>query len=169
MGGYSGRCLRVELAGGKIDSFQVPEKAQRTVIGGSGLGAWLFLQRVQPDVEPLSPENPLLILNGPLAGTGFPGSSRFAVCARSPLTGIWGEAAVGGNFGPALRQAGWDGIELAGAAAHPRTLVIDDGKAELRDASSLWGRDSYQTTRALKRSWARISGSSASARRGRTW
>jgi aldehyde:ferredoxin oxidoreductase len=134
MGGYSGRCLRVELAGGKIDSFQVPEQAQRAVIGGSGL----------------SPENPLLILNGPLAGTGFPGSSRFAVCARSPLTGLWGEAAVGGNFGPVLRQAGWDGIELAGAAAAPRTLVIDGDKAELRDASSLWGRDTYETTRALK-------------------
>jgi aldehyde:ferredoxin oxidoreductase len=150
MGGYSGRCLRVELAGGKIDSFQVPEKAQRAVIGGSGLGAWLFFERARPDVEPLSPENPLLILNGPLAGTGFPGSSRFAVCARSPLTGIWGEAAVGGNFGPALRQAGWDGIEFAGAASAPRTLVIDDGKVELRDASSLWGQDTYETTRALK-------------------
>jgi aldehyde:ferredoxin oxidoreductase len=65
------------------------------LIGGSGLGAWFFLHRSRPDVEPLSPENTLWILNGPLAGTGFPGSSRFTVCARSPLTGLGGEAAVG--------------------------------------------------------------------------
>ena len=57
---------------------------------------------------------------------------------------------MGGNFGPILRQAGWDGIELKAAAAAPGILVIDEGKAELRDASSLWGRDIYQTTRALK-------------------
>ena len=87
-------------------------------------------------MEPLSPENTLWILNGPLAGTGFPGSSRFTVCARSPLTGLWGEAAVGGNFGPVLRQAGWDGIELAGAAPAPGILVIDGDRAELRDGSA---------------------------------
>jgi len=150
MDGYAGRLLSVDLASGRTDTFAVSEETLRAVLGGSGLGAWLFFQRSRPDVEPLSPENTLWILNGPLAGTGFPGSSRFAVCARSPLTGLWGEAAVGGNFGPVLRQAGWDGIELAGAAAAPRALVIDDGKAELRDASALWGRDVYQTTRALK-------------------
>jgi aldehyde:ferredoxin oxidoreductase len=101
-------------------------------------------------VEPLTPENTLWILNGPLAGTGFPGSSRFTVCARSPLTGLWGESAVGENFGPVLRQAGWDGIELAGAAPTPAILVIDGERAELRDGSAFWGRDVYQCTRALK-------------------
>ncbi len=150
MHGYSGRLLSIDLSNGRTDTFSVPEQAQRAVIGGGGLGAWLFLQRSRPEVEPLSPENTLWILNGPLAGTAFPGSSRFAVCARSPLTGLWGEAAVGGNFGPILRQAGWDGIELLGAASSPRLLVIDDGKVELRDASVLWGRDVYQTTRAVK-------------------
>jgi aldehyde:ferredoxin oxidoreductase len=131
MHGYAGRLLTVELASGLVGSLEIPEAAHRS----------------RPDVEPLSPENTLWILNGPLAGTGFPGSSRFTVCARSPLTGLWGEAAVGGNFGPALRQAGWDGIELTAAAASPRTLVIDGDRVELRDASALWGRDVYQCTR----------------------
>jgi len=150
MHGYAGRLLTVDLASGRVGSLEVPEAAQRSLIGGSGLGAWLFLHRSRPDVEPLSPENTLWILNGPLAGTGFPGSSRFTVCARSPLTGLWGEAAVGGNFGPALRQAGWDGIELAGAAPAPGILVIDGDRAELRDGSAYWGRDVYQCTQALK-------------------
>jgi aldehyde:ferredoxin oxidoreductase len=150
MHGYSGSLLTVDLASGRVGSLEVPEAAQRSLIGGSGLGAWLFLHRSRPDVEPLSPENTLWILNGPLAGTGFPGSSRFTVCARSPLTGLWGEAAVGGNFGPVLRQAGWDGIELAGAASAPAILVIDGDRAELRDGSAFWGRDIYQCTLALK-------------------
>jgi aldehyde:ferredoxin oxidoreductase len=150
MHGYAGRLLTVDLANGLVGSLEVPEAAQRSLIGGSGLGAWLFLHRSRPDVEPLSPENALWILNGPLAGTGFPGSSRFTVCARSPLTGLWGESAVGGNFGPVLRQAGWDGIELAGAAPAPGILVIDGERAELRDGSAFWGRDVYQCTQALK-------------------
>lgn len=150
MHGYAGRLLTVELASGRVGSLEVPEEARRSLIGGSGLGAWLFLHRSRPDVEPLSPENTLWILNGPLAGTGFPGSSRFTVCARSPLTGLWGEAAVGGNFGPVLRQAGWDGIELAGAAPAPSILVIDGERAELRDGSASWGQDVYECTQDLK-------------------
>jgi aldehyde:ferredoxin oxidoreductase len=149
VGAYTGEFLRVHLDSGSIDSFTVPESALRRFLGGSGLAAWMFLEGFPPDVDPLSPDNPLIIAAGPLAGTGFPGSSRFAVCARSPLTGIWGECSVGGTFGPALRKAGWLGIQILGASPAPVSLVVEDGKARLADASSLWGMDLYDATDAL--------------------
>ncbi len=149
MGGYSGTLLRVRLDNGVIDRIPLPQRAAESFIGGSGLGAWLFLQEFDPLLDPLSAANPLMILNGPLTGTGFPGSSRFSVCARSPLTGIWGEASVGGTFGPALRRAGYDGILILGISPKPVVLVIQDEHAELRDAAGLWGKDLYEATDAL--------------------
>jgi len=79
------------------------------------------------------------------------GSSRFTVCAKSPLTGIWGEGACGGTFGPELKRAGYDGILIVGKAQSPTTLSIIEGEARLIDASDLWGKDIYQTTDLLKK------------------
>jgi aldehyde:ferredoxin oxidoreductase len=149
MSGYEGRMLRVRLDTGTLDSFVLPAEVLRALIGGSGVGAWLFLEGHRPALDPLSPENPLMIIAGPLTGTGFPGSSRFSVCAKSPLTGIWGECSVGGTFGPVLRKAGWDGILFLGASPRPVSLLIEDSRAELRDASALWGKDVYDATDAL--------------------
>jgi aldehyde:ferredoxin oxidoreductase len=81
---------------------------------------------------------------GPFTGTPVPASNRFAVAARSPLTGIWGEADCGGRWGGALKGAGYDGIVIIGQAESPAYLWIEDGQAELRDASHLWGLDTYE-------------------------
>ncbi len=89
-------------------------------------------------------------MTGPLVGSGFPGSSRFTVCAKSPLTGIWGESSCGGNFGPELKRCGYDGVLITGKAEKPVYITILDGKVELRDACALWGRDIYETTDILK-------------------
>ena len=107
MDGYAGRLLTVDLAGGRVGAVAVPEQTLRAVIGGSGLGAWLFLQRGRPEVEPLSPQNTLWILNGPLAGTGFPvpPGSRSAPARRSPACGEnprW----AGTSARSCVRQAG---------------------------------------------------------------
>ena len=151
MGGFIGTILQVDLASGAISPMTVEEKLFRQFIGGSGIAAKIFLDRFRPDVEPLSPENPFLVMTGPLTGTNFPGSSRFVVCGKSPLTGIWGESAIGGNFSPELKIAGYDGVLCLGAAEAPVYLLIQDGKAEIRDASRLWGKDTYETTDILKR------------------
>ena len=90
-------------------------------------------------------------MTGPMVGSGFPGTSRFAVCAKSPLTGIWGESACGGTFGPELKKAGYDGIVITGRAEKPVSLFIVEGEAKLRDAADLWGRDTYETTDLLKK------------------
>jgi aldehyde:ferredoxin oxidoreductase len=148
--GYAGRFLRVDLTEGRITDFAVEDPLLRKFIGGSALGAKLFLDGHPLDADPLAPENPLMVMTGPLVGSGFPGSSRFAVCAKSPLTGIWGESACGGTFGPELKRAGFDGIVITGRAASPVYLSIVEGKARLDDASDLWGKDIYEATDRLK-------------------
>jgi aldehyde:ferredoxin oxidoreductase len=142
--------LKIDLGGRAIERMPVEEGVLGRFLGGSGLGAWLLFERGGWAADPLGPGNPLMILTGPLTGSGFPGSSRFTVCARSPLTGIWGEASCGGNFGPELKNAGYDGILVEGASSTPVYLLVEDGRVELRDASALWGRDTYQATDELK-------------------
>jgi aldehyde:ferredoxin oxidoreductase len=148
--GYVGRYLRVGLTDGSCSDFSIDEPLLRKFIGGSALGAKLFLDGGLLDADPLDPESPLLVMTGPMVGSGFPGTSRFAVCARSPLTGIWGESACGGTFGPELKKAGYDGIVLTGRAPGPVWLSIIDGAAQLIDAGPLWGKDVYETTDLLK-------------------
>ncbi len=109
MGGYTSKVLGIDLTTGKIDPVSVNEDDRKRFIGGSGLGAKIFFDSFNPEIEPLSPDNPPILMTGPLVGTQFPGTSRFAVWAKSPLTGIWGEGSCAGNFGPELKFAGIEG------------------------------------------------------------
>ena len=149
-GGYAGKFLRVDLSKGSWDDFTIADDVLRQYIGGSCLAAKLFLERYPIEADPLSPENPLMIMTGPMVGSGFPGTSRFSVCAKSPQTGIWAESACGGTFGPELKRAGYDGIVIEGRSEKPVVLSIIDSKIALSDASSLWGKDIYEATDELK-------------------
>ncbi len=148
--GYAGRYLSVDLTAGRCSDFVVDDQLRRKFIGGSSLGAKLYLDGYPLGVDPLAPESPLMVMAGPMVGSGFPGTSRFAVCAKSPLTGIWGEAACGGTFGPELKRSGYDGMVITGRAAKPVWLSIAEGEAHLLDAAGLWGKDLYETTDLLK-------------------
>jgi len=150
MKGFSARYLEVDLGTGEVSVRGLEEELFRTYIGGTGLAAYLFLKEMDPLVDPLSPDNPLMFMNGPLTGSSFPGSGRSSVVAMSPLTGLWGECNVGGAFGAAVKLAGFDGIVFKGRAASPVLLWLDGDKAELRDASHLWGLDAYQTDERLQ-------------------
>ena len=145
MNGNTGKILDVNLSSGALTPLALPEEVYRDFLGGSGLAAKIFFDRRGYLADPLGPDNPLLVMTGPLAATGLPGSSRLEVCGRSPLTGIWGEASMGGHFAPDLKRAGWDGIVITGAAAKPVMLWIVQDQVELRDASALWGLDTYET------------------------
>ncbi len=150
MEGYQGQVLEIDLSEEEHDTFEIEDEILREYLGGSGLAAKLFLDRGLQDVEPLSPENHLFIMTGPLAGTGFPGSGRFGVAAKSPLTNLWGEANCGGHFGAQLKFAGYDGIIVSGEADDPVYIMIDDDEVEIRDASHLWGKDVYETDEAIR-------------------
>ena len=151
MHGYLGRILRVDLSHGSLWDEPLNEDYARRYVGGSGLAARYLYDVLDADTDPLGPDNPLLFLTGPLVGTSMTSAGRYSVCARSPLTGIWGEANSGGFFGPELRYAGYDGIWINGAARAPVWLSIVDGKAALHDAGELWGSDIYATQDAAAR------------------
>jgi aldehyde:ferredoxin oxidoreductase len=148
MGAYAGKILKADLTSGRIEDWTYPEELRRTWLGGSGMGVRIFLDliRDKPRFDALSPDNPSVLMTGPLTGLRMSAVARFVVCAKSPLTGVWGESNCGGYFGPELKFAGYDGIILTGASAKPVYLFIEDGKAELRDASAYWGLDTYTCT-----------------------
>jgi aldehyde:ferredoxin oxidoreductase len=142
--------LKIDLTTGKIESFTVPVEYERDFLGGASLGARLLYDSLTRELDPLSPESPLLILNGPLSGTAGPTVGRFVVCGKSPATGLWAESNCGGFFGPELRMAGWDGVWLTGKAASPVYVLIRDAQVEIRPADSIWGKDTYEIQALLK-------------------
>jgi aldehyde:ferredoxin oxidoreductase len=150
MGGNWGKILQVDLTEGTFEDIELDEKLYRDYIGGSGLAAKYLFDNKGWEADPLSPENPLMIMMGPLSGTNMPGCSRLEICARSPLTGIWGEASMGGHVAPQLKRTGYDGIIFVGASDKPVYLLLTDEGPELKDASHLWGKDTYDTEDALK-------------------
>jgi aldehyde:ferredoxin oxidoreductase len=138
--GYMGKILNVNLADGKISEEKLSEELCHKFIGGYGLGAKLLYDRIPAGADPLGPDNILGILTGPLTGTPAVIGSRFVVVAKSPKTaGGWGDANCGGYFGPHLKFAGYDGILFKGISPKLVYLVIDEGRAELLDATEFAG------------------------------
>ncbi len=142
--------LKINLTTNKIEPFTIPAKFERDFLGGASLAARLLYDSLTRELDSLSPESSLLILNGPLSGTAGPTVGRFVVCGKSPATGLWAESNCGGFFGPELRMAGWDGIWLIGRAEKPVYLLIRDSQVEIRDAAGLWGKDTYEIQEIIK-------------------
>ncbi|MFW9842338.1 MAG: aldehyde ferredoxin oxidoreductase family protein, partial [Candidatus Thorarchaeota archaeon] len=151
MKGYRGKILRVDLSAGSTSVTATDEKILRDFIGGAGLGARLLYDMIDSDTDPLSPENPLLYLTGPLCGTMAPTGSKSTFCSRSPKTGIFGYSTVGGHLGADLKFAGYDGIVFTGAAEKPSYLLIENSDVEIRDAKHLWGKNTEQVWEELKK------------------
>jgi len=145
-----GKILNVDLSTGTLRDEALDESLCRRFLGGYGLGAKLLYDRMKPRVDALGPDNLLGFFTGPLTGSPSIEGNRFVVVCKSPLTDTWGDANCGGTFGPHLKFAGYDGILVSGAAKTPVSLCIEDGKAELRDAAALWGKDTNETEDLLK-------------------
>ncbi|MCD6575249.1 aldehyde ferredoxin oxidoreductase family protein [Candidatus Aerophobetes bacterium] len=148
--GYRGKILRVDLTRRKILIQSLDETDLEKFIGGSGLGAKFLYEEVPADTEPLSPENLLIFMAGPLVGSGTPGSGRHEVVFKSPLTGIFARSGVGGSFGVNLKRAGFDGIIISGRSSKPVYLLVYDGQVEIKDATHIWGKDTYESDRILR-------------------
>ncbi len=145
IGGYMGKILFVNLSTRRIREETLEENLYRDFIGGYGIGARILYSRQKSGVDPLGPENILGLVTGPLTGTPVSLGTRYTAVAKSPLTGGWGDANSGGNFGPYLKFAGYDAVFFDGIADKPVYLFIDNEKAELRDAGHLWGKSTYET------------------------
>jgi aldehyde:ferredoxin oxidoreductase len=148
--GYMGKILWVDLTTKDLKDEELDEKLCREYLGGYGLGAKIIFDRQKPGVDALSPDSIVGITTGPLTGTDGLGGSRYIMVGKSPLTGGWGDANSGGYVGPNLKFAGYDAVFFTGVSEKPVYLLIDNGKAELKDAAKIWGKDSFETEDILK-------------------
>ena len=147
--GYMGKILWVDLTQGKLKEEVLEEDVYERFLSGMGLAAYILYQTIPPMADPLGPDNILGFVPGLLTGTGSLFTGRWMAVGKSPLTGTWGEANCGGTFAPAIKQCGYDGIFFKGISEKPVYLYADHAKAELRDASGLWGRDTFETIEIL--------------------
>jgi aldehyde:ferredoxin oxidoreductase len=149
-GGYAGQVLEVNLTRGKAAPKPMDKRLAREYLGGAGFCSRVLYDEVGPCTASLSPANVLVFATGPLTGTLFPQASRYVVAAKSPLTGIWGEAHAAGHWAAELKFAGYDAIIFRGRSPRPVYLWIDDGYAELRDAKQVWGHTTHETDSMIK-------------------
>lgn len=151
MHGYAGRILYVDLNTGKTRMEKLNTEYAKKYIGGIGLGMRLWLDNSKQGVDPLSPENPLVLALGPISGTMFPtGGNGHAFVAKSPETFAIGEAVAHGTFGAEMKRAGYDAIILKGKSEKSIYLWIDDDSVQLLDASHLMGMSPSETEEAIK-------------------
>ena len=136
---FTGKILRVNLNKEITSTETIENIFYRRHFGGRGLISYILLNELEAKIDPLGPKNKLIFACGPVTGAPISGSGRNSVGAKSPLTGAYGEAEAGGYWGAELKRAGFDAIIVEGKASTPVYLWINDQKAELRDASKLWG------------------------------
>jgi aldehyde:ferredoxin oxidoreductase len=150
MNGYGGTILRVNLNQGKISKEPTPAQLARDFIGGRGFGIYFLFKEVPKGIDPLGPQNKLIISTGPLSGMMVPGGGKCDWTTKSPLTGGYADASMGGHFTAEMKYAGLDTIILEGVSPNPVYLFIDDDKIQLVDASSLWGKGAIDVEVELK-------------------
>jgi len=147
--GWAGRILRVDLSTRSI-RIEPTEPYSKQALGGRGIGQSILFHELDPSADPLGPENKVILSAGPLVGTLAPGSGRLSVDWKNVQTGGVGSANVGGHFAPELKYAGFDSVVIEGQADKPVVLFIQDGEARLLDASSIWGKNTWETEDTLR-------------------
>ncbi len=155
---YMGKVLMVDLSSGTMTEESIPDDVYRQYLSGMGLGAYILYNRIPAGADPLGPENILGFCSGLLTGTGSLFSGRWTLVGKSPLTGGWGDANCGGTFSPAIKHCGYDAIFFKGISSKPVYLYVKNGKATLKDAADLWGKDAVETEEKLKKQYGEKAG-----------
>ena len=145
MFGWVGKILRVDLTAGSLKTEDLSPALARHYVGARGLGTKILYDEMDPTADALGPENKLLFVTGPLTGTGAISSGRYNVVTKSPLTGAIAASNSGGYFGPELKYAGFDLVIFEGKSPAPVYLYVENGRAELRRATHLWGHTTSET------------------------
>jgi aldehyde:ferredoxin oxidoreductase len=148
-GGYAGKLLFVNLTNGAMDERPLSEELAVKFVGGYGIGARILYESMKKGADPLGPDSVLGFVSGPLNATSALFGGRYTVVCKSPVTGGWNDANSGGNFGPQMKRAGFDGVFVSGVSRKPVYLFIKDGKAEIRDAKNIWGQDCTEAQETL--------------------
>jgi aldehyde:ferredoxin oxidoreductase len=147
---WGGSILHVDLSSGTVRR-EPTDRYIDDCVGGRGIAAKLIYEHVGPEIGALDPANMLVFSTGPLTATLAPGSSRTGVTARSPVTGLLGISNMGGYFGAELKRGGVDHLAVTGKSSKPVYLVVNDGDVEIRDASQVWGKDTYETPTLIRK------------------
>ena len=143
--GWKGKILRINVTNNIVSTEELEPKRARDYVGGQGLASKYLFDEIDPQVDPLSPDNKLIFATGPATGTAALGGSRYMVVTKSPLTGAIASSNSGGFWGPELKFAGYDMIIFEGKAKEPVYLWIKDGEVEIRPAAHIWGRKTSET------------------------
>jgi aldehyde:ferredoxin oxidoreductase len=150
--GWTKKILRVDLTKGTCKSEPLNMEWAQDYLGQRGLATKYFIEEVDPKVDPLSPENKMIMTTGPLTGTAASTGGRYSVVTKGALTGAIACSNSGGYFGAELKFSGWDMIIFEGKSPKPVYLSIEDDKVELKDAAHLWGKTVFQTEEIIKKS-----------------
>ncbi|ACA54958.1 aldehyde ferredoxin oxidoreductase family protein [Clostridium botulinum] len=149
MYGYNGKILRIDLTNRNCTLEPLDEEKAKKFIGARGLGVKTLLEEIDPKIDPLSIENKLVIVTGPITGAPMPTSGRYMVVTKAPLTGTIAISNSGGKWGTELKNAGYDMIIVQGKSDVPVYVNIEDDKIEIKEANHLWGKTSLETTKIL--------------------
>ncbi|MBW1643997.1 MAG: aldehyde ferredoxin oxidoreductase, partial [Deltaproteobacteria bacterium] len=148
--GFMGKYLVVDLTGGSTETVELSEDFYKKYLTGYGMGAAIIAQRQKPGIDAMAPESHLGLCSGLLTGCGLPFTGRFMAVGKSPLTGGWGDANAGGFLSREIKRTGYDGVFFTGKASQPTWVHITDNGVDIKDASSLWGKDINDTEAAIK-------------------
>ena len=149
-GAYVGKYCIVNLTTGKTEIVEPDNEFYRKYLGGYGLGAAVITERQRAGIDPLGPESHIGFCAGLLSGTSAMFAGRFMVVGKSPLTGGWGDSNSGGNLSYELKRAGYDAVFFTGAAKKPVWVLVTDKGIEIKDATSLWGKDAVETEKCIR-------------------
>ena len=150
MFGYRGKILQIDLQKKKSRILGLNTSLLKKFLGGSGLGSKILYDNLKPKTDPYAPENVVVLMTGPTAGTIIPTSARHAMITKSPQTGFIVESWAGGRFGHEIKLAGYDGIIIYGRSENPVYLWINNNNVEFRDASKIWGKSTHETDVLIK-------------------
>jgi len=148
--GFRGNLLKIDLTHESIKNESLNKEYARLFLGGAGYACRYLYDKLDKNTDPLSPDNIIMIMNGPLNGTFAPNTGRWVICSKSPYTNIWGESNCGSWFGAEIKKAGFDGIIITGKAKNPVYIEVKDENVSIKNAHSLWGKGTAYTTKKLK-------------------
>ncbi|MBU7024613.1 MAG: aldehyde ferredoxin oxidoreductase, partial [Theionarchaea archaeon] len=149
--GFAGKKLCIDLGNEKSTITPLSPDDARPLIGGKGYAAEMLLENTKPGIDPLGAENVIILATGPITATRVPATGRMCFVTKSPLTNTYNDSHVGGHFASEMKHAGYDYIMIKGKSETPVYIYIKDEDIQIRDATSLWGEDSFAAEEAIKK------------------
>ena len=149
--GYWNKILRVDLTNRKITKEEIDEDTCKLFVGGAGIGAKILWEEISSEVSAFDANNKLIFAGGPFQGHPVPGSAKFSIISKSPLTNTYADSAAGARWGPLFKRAGYDVLVIQGKSENPVYIYIEDDEVKIRDARGVWGMDSYQAVDEIRK------------------